>query len=679
MRTIKVGHLIAWLLLLAAVSTTICFPKAVWATQDEDDGQVIIREVPVMPDGMDDYLKPASDDDSEAGGLQWYENNRSVLANHDIFVDVLRSIGWGLIRLLCLLANVTESLYDKTFGLIDITKYPQVDQLLIYLRPVLAALTVLCLMGLGAMLMFKHVKPQLVRHILLGILAVSCSGWIFSTANGLVTSFKDGMLGGASNANQSYTLVNDNIIDLVRVDREIGIESMDYRHGGGLLYGVGAGNDAELGLVDINETLNWRSQTKGMDLYGWSAAFNNRVKYRAVLDSAGALIAVENSDGLTSANIGNQFYYRYSFDFFSCALQLVSLTLLFCALAYKNVRIAYELVVSRILAYMYAADVSSGERLKNVLLFVRDTYITLAISVLCIKLYAIFTGAITALGVTGLGKGLVSLFIAYAVIDGPNLVERLLGMDAGLKSSFARGAAMLGAARGVARGAGAAAKGMKGLLNANADRRWQRADASRQDNREGGAHTSTSGQGQAGTGVDTDFMNDRSGNDRNGGSDRRHTATRDSGGAMPYAAAFSGNDDEEDTAPAEDRKRDAAAAERGSGAAPATGRTADLNNGQKPDFSRTAEPQAQPRPVNPAFREAVRRLSPGATAGAQERKDFNRQVNAIVRGKKHRAIQPAPDAPDYQKRNYDKALELEQAYRAYKPEKEKGGADNNGR
>ncbi len=41
---------------------------------------------------------------------------------------------------------------------------------------------------------------------------------------------------------------------------------------------------------------------------------------------------------ITKANIGNEFYYRYSFDFWGCLLQLCALCILFLALCYGNTR-----------------------------------------------------------------------------------------------------------------------------------------------------------------------------------------------------------------------------------------------------------------------------------------------------------------------------------------------------
>ena len=45
--------------------------------------------------------------------------------------------------------------------------------------------------------------------------------------------------------------------------------------------------------------------------------------------------------------------------------------------------------MGRILAFFFSADVGNGERLKQILYFIRDTYIALCVSVLCVRLFQI--------------------------------------------------------------------------------------------------------------------------------------------------------------------------------------------------------------------------------------------------------------------------------------------------
>ena len=598
----------------------------------------------------DPYIKDAADDSSEADDLQWYRDNSAVLENRSIIRDALRSIGWGVTKLVCKLANVAETLYTKTFGLIDITNYPQVNNLLETLKPVLAALTVLCCAGLGLMLLVQQEKrPPLLRNILLGMVAVSASAYLFSAANDLVISFRDGILGGEE-VSQSYTLVNSNLIDLVNVDLQSDINALNYKAGKGILYGAGIADQYDMDGIDLSETLDWYTKSNGKDLYGWSANFNNRVKFR-LAHTADGDVTQKNYDGITKANIGNEFYYRYSFDFWGCLLQLGALCILFLALCYKNIRIAYELVVGRIMAYLFVADIGGGEKLKNTLLFVRDTYITMCVCVLSVKLYEIMVGAITSFGLTGLGKGLVSLFIAYAVIDGPNLVERILGMDAGLSSSVGRAMAIFGAGKAAGRTAarlgGKAVRGVKNTAMAVAT-----GTTVRQRQAKG-----STGE-QFGKKVHQKFQSEKSNPAaRQQTASEQQTQQQQQAGTKQQASAGGAES--------------AAFTSASAGAAAAMDAEQQTPHSFSSDFmDAPAEKQQPPRRVsNPAFSAAVKRLTPSSESSAEERKDFNRQVTAIVRGRKHRAIQPPAEAKPYQIKNYEKALQLEQAYHSYSGEK----------
>lgn len=614
------------------------------------------------PTADDPYYKGESDDNSDADDLQWYRDNAALLENNNIVGDALRSVSWSMTGLVCKVANVSETLYTKTFGLIDITNYQQINDLLDTLRPVLLALTVLCCAGLGIMLLVQQEKrPPLLRNILLGIVAVSASAWLFSTANDLVISFRDGILGGEE-VNQSYALVESNLIDLIRIDKRGDINALNYKAGQGVIYGVGIAGQDDMDSVDLCETLDWHTAKNGKNLYGWSTEFNNRVKYR-LAHTADGDVARKNYDGLTSANIGNQFFYRYSFDFWSCLLQLLSLSLLFLALCYKNVRIAYELVVSRLLAFLFAADIGGGEKLKNTLLFVRDTYLTMCVCVLSVKLYEIMVGLVTSFGITGIGKGIVCLLIAYAVIDGPNLVERILGMDAGLSSSVGRAMAIFGAGKAVGRTAarlgGKAMRGVKNTAMAAATGTTLRQRQSKGSPGE-----------QFGKGIHRRFHREE---------DEEQPHRQDARQQEQQSRQQEARSAQQRTAETPDA---AAAAAATAEAAPAKTQPfptdfMDAGTSGGSHFGNSA-PEVKKRVSNPAFTEAVKRLTPGPETSEKERKDFNRQVTAIVRGRKHRAIQPPMGADLYQVKNYEKALELEKAYHAYtgpKPDRKNGKED----
>ena len=590
-----------------------------------------------------------------AEDVSWQKNNAAILTNNSIIDDALRWLAFNITKLFCMLADVCESLWDKTFGFIDLTNYDGVNAIIVQLKPVLVAVTCLCCIALGIMYIVKQEKKPIVQNIILGILAVSCSTFVFTTANSLVTSFKDGIVNTGSNT-ESYQLVNDNIIDLVAIDKSGSISSLNYNAGKGIKHNAGIQTKSDFEELDFNETLNWSDKSKGQEIYGWSDTFNNYMRYRAVKVN-GTYTAVENYNGLLTSDFGNEFYYRYSFDFWSCILQLFALVLIFLSLSYKNVRIAYELVVSRIMAYMYAADIGNGERLKQILCFIRDTYITLCVSVLCVKLYEVANAAITGFGISGIEKGIVSVFIAYVVIDGPNLVERLLGMDAGLKSSLGRTMAIFGMAKSGARIATGAVKGTAGAA-ANTGMAAATGKTAAQRKEQSGYASFGEKLGKKAYNAADGKKNDTASVINNENDDKASSNSM-RGNVMNDSSKTSAAESQDNVNTSLGGGYDISVMDNLSD-------SGNLNSGTEAVSSHMNTSSSSSKPArfsNPEFSQAVKSLAPDKNASIGERKDFNRQVNNIVRGD-HSAIKPDKNAKaDYKFRNYEKALKLEKAYK----------------
>lgn len=394
----------------------------------------------------------------------WYSNNAYLLSTNNIVKSALRSIAWGITKVLLYLSEAVGHLYDATFSLIDFTRYGEINDILTRLQPVLAALIVASLIFYGITMMVQRQKNQnLVRNLILGMIAVSCSLFAFNLLNNMAIGFKDGILGKAGDPKQCYALVNANAYDLVNIDKKLNINNLNYSKG--LDEGCTGANIRDMNsvnLLDINETMNYSDPSEGQDLYGWSPSLNEKIGQRITVVDGQELKLKEVYNGVFTTTIGNEFYYRYTVNWIACWLQLFSYLIMIIALSYKNVRLVYELVNARILAFLHAADITSGERLKQIFLFIRDTYICLGISVLSVKLFSVFStyaaerinyGAFH--GIAGaILQGLISLFIAFVVIDGPNIAERLLGMDAGLSRSWARTMGALEIGRRIANGVG---------------------------------------------------------------------------------------------------------------------------------------------------------------------------------------------------------------------------------
>ncbi len=370
----------------------------------------------------------------------WYLANMDIMNNNSIVSSAIRYMVWGFTKILVLFANASETLYDKAFGFIDFTTNPAVNRFIGKFKVVLVALTALSLLYLGLMLILSHEKkPKLMTNICFLIFCVCCSTWFFTEMNALANGFKDGIQGTVSATHMTYETIDSHMADLIYLDKKNnGLDHVSWNTK--KEYGAGIRNKKTLDAVNYTEVLNFSST-----IYDYHGDTGSILKNKLVtIDPAAGdykVLPLSNGVGWNSdddADLFNEFYYRYTFDAVSAWMELIALMLIYLTMSYKCIRIAYELVVARLLAYLYSAELSGGEKIRKILVFIRDSYILLVMTTLCIRIYDLMNAYLQDSGITGITKGIFVLFIAFTVIDGPNLVEKLLGMDVGLRSSTAR-------------------------------------------------------------------------------------------------------------------------------------------------------------------------------------------------------------------------------------------------
>ena len=401
----------------------------------------------------------------------WYLKNQAILSQNNMGVSVIRKLAWVLVGALVKVCNAAQALYDKAFNFIDLTNVEKVKKFIETFKPILVSLMTLSLIYLGIILMFKHEKkPNLIINICIFFLCVTASSYIFGELNKMTKGIKDDLY--SSETTEAYKIVDGHMVDFIYLDNKMenGLIDVDWsnKENRNEYYGSGIGDEKSFYLVNYSEVLNpdsnmydYKDKTK--DILG-----NHLVRYKVpefaqgVLGEDSGYRTEENDNGwgwnsADDADAGNEFYYRYHFDFLPAIIELAALTIIFITMSYKVVRVAFELIVARLLAYLYSTELSGGEKIKKIFIFIRDSYILLVISSICIKVYIIISQWLNEQFTDPLISSIFSLFLAFSVIDGPNLVEKLLGMDAGLKSSTARMMAIGRMATGVAKGAARAA------------------------------------------------------------------------------------------------------------------------------------------------------------------------------------------------------------------------------
>jgi len=132
------------------------------------------------------------------------------------------------------------------------------------------------------------------------------------------------------------------------------------------------------------------------------------------------------------------------------------------SIAYKLARLSFELAFNYVLAILVApADLHSGQKTKKVIQSILNTFLVIILIFVSIKLYTIGT-AYLADTLDGLAYLIALIAFSAALIDGPNMVERLFGIDAGLKRGWGLALGAYAVGKGTAKvGARVAGQTMK--------------------------------------------------------------------------------------------------------------------------------------------------------------------------------------------------------------------------
>lgn len=183
-------------------------------------------------------------------------------------------------------------------------------------------------------------------------------------------------------------------------------------------------------------------------------------------------------------DLGNCYYYRYQIlSWFQVLAVLASVVLVLFFVCIKCGKLVIDVAMASIyLPFVAVTDLASGQRIREAL---KHFLVLFAVLFLCVALVGVYFAGIAFINakVTGTMPNLVMhLALAWAVLDGPGIIERIAGVDAGMKSVWqklmgARAAVSLGssaaktaaaAGRGVRKAAGAAARAAVGTDRAKA-------------------------------------------------------------------------------------------------------------------------------------------------------------------------------------------------------------------
>ena len=372
-----------------------------------------------------------------------------VMHRYNLIQWFFNWVGWCIISLFKYLVDGAEYLLNQVYSLNDFIFSDQVQDYIKSYQPILWILFGFALLVLGwTLIIDQDKKPKVLQNFIISILVltalpvmiVQISSFTMSitefakTDTAISDSFPPS---GESSMKVSDSIIISNTTDLLWC-HAAGWENLRDLNTGENIDGAPRpwNNIKTLDGFDINEKVWIHDSSKYYHNY-------DEFKYYLSQDSDGNNTLETIQDAWWGFLIED--YYRYHVDWFPTILTLLFTALALLFAAYKVARLIWELAVHQLLAMIFAAgDLTSGQKLKEILKSMGSIFFTIYLVSVMLKFFLLGVSYLqTQTQMNGFVKALIIVFFALAAIDGPNIIERILGIDAGIRSGFHTGFAFV--------------------------------------------------------------------------------------------------------------------------------------------------------------------------------------------------------------------------------------------
>ena len=354
------------------------------------------------------------------------QNLSDLLVTDNLFKDLLRELGWGIVMFLKKLVDIIDTVLHNTYKVINFVSSSIVESNIGVLSGIMVAILAISIAILGYKLIFKRDnKSNAFTGALLVIVVVMALPIIFSQGVKIVSSLT-GSVSISTNTGEgllSDRIIKANLHDLMKYAEYDGFK---------LPSSVTTYNDIPPSIlkhIDMSEVLE-NSQIPNSKNKG---VVNRELDF----DKNGNIVDKKFDGNMLTGRDG---YYRYYVNWFSIIANFIIVGITLLLMGVKTVKIVFNLALDRIVGtILIFTDIEEGKRAKELLTHIIATFAVLMVSVFSMNLYAEFTGWIQTqqlgTGWVGVITNLVILLgTSIALLEGPTIIQKLLGtqVDGGL-------------------------------------------------------------------------------------------------------------------------------------------------------------------------------------------------------------------------------------------------------
>lgn len=367
-----------------------------------------------------------------------------------IIWNVIRSLLWIFAKGLVWIVDTLENVTDTILGLKAFYQNEEFVDFIETFQPVLVILFALNILYIGYLLIFqkKFNREGVLTNVIMALIIIVLLGSGMQKADRFTTDAIDAIGDVDRSGTMGTEIVTDNIRDVALYDIN-GWETPEREEKNNI--------DGEFATdININTPLSEGSDiTADQQL---SPEGEDILSHKIATLGDGSRKIIELEDGNWIIDTTQEYYYRYTVDWFNMLATLLIMAFVLVTISVKLAKLFFELAFNYALANFVApADMHSGEKMKQVVQNILNIFIVTILIFLSMKIFMIGTEWIGE-EFDGLVYLIAMLGFAMAVIDGPNLVERLFGIDAGMKSGWSAIAGTFA----LGKGASSVAKGAKG-------------------------------------------------------------------------------------------------------------------------------------------------------------------------------------------------------------------------
>ncbi|XZI80163.1 pLS20_p028 family conjugation system transmembrane protein [Clostridium perfringens] len=327
----------------------------------------------------------------------------------------LRLLGWVFIKFLGFLVDKLEDVVKSVTVVTDFFNSPEITNLINRFRPLLYLLLVASIIFIGYQLVInkKFDRSKLPMNIILALCIIVVMPLAMSKAN-ILTNKVIGEIQGESQF--SDQIISNNVTDLYLLDQANFPIKDD-----GTVGDIDPKNNIGNNITKINPI-----EEIDRDKVNNKKVFENEI----IFDSKGEA-KLNKIVGLFK---WDDEYYRYHINYMTIIVTLLITAFVMIFTSVKMIKLSIELAFSKVMTtFVAVADLSNGQRMRQSVNGIISIFVAMISTMLMLKLYILGTAYLSD-KISGIGTICAMLGCAIFVIDGPNYIEKMFGVDAGLSS-----------------------------------------------------------------------------------------------------------------------------------------------------------------------------------------------------------------------------------------------------